>query len=519
MKGIFLDASQIREIQLSPTVFTRMPNLRFLNFYNPPYSSNGEFSLSLHSLECFPDDLIYLSWEYYPLKSFPSNFMPECLVELRLPDSSVEQLWEGIKTLVNLRVIDLKRCKNLTKIPDLSRAKKLKRLSVDGCESLLELPSMIHLVSLEPNLHVNLCSNLKKFPEVPQHLKSLKLTNNAIEEVPESIKFLDQLIHLDLSGSMIQTLPDSMVELKSLRSLDLSGCSTLVEFPTSVKQLPSTLTSLYLQGCKSLKSVPVLPLGLTELNVYDCPSLKSVSGAQQFQYTPYGGIFLIHLMRFGNCFNLDPNAVEIIVANTLLKIHCMANKWVKKKPGNEFVEAIVASSEISERFKYQSTNSSKTVKLHPDWQGVRSWGFVPCVVVDCDEHDVEIIRIICKFRLKTKGGDYRHFKSIWEYYRVDDQDPERFQSNHVFIWFDDNMLQEDENYEEASFKFYIEGHSNNGRFDRFKVKKCGVHIFYGNAERIIINSEGQIVVKDNSLCEFGQKVKEISMYSKKYLLL
>lgn len=71
-----------------------MPNLRFLNFYNLPCS------LSLHSLEWFPEDLRYLSWEYYPLKLFPSNFCPEFLVELRLPDSNVEQIWEGTKVYI-----------------------------------------------------------------------------------------------------------------------------------------------------------------------------------------------------------------------------------------------------------------------------------------------------------------------------------------------------------------------------------------------------------------------------------
>lgn len=363
----------------------------------------------------------------------------------------------------------------------------MKRLCVDGCASLIEIPPLVHLESLEPNLHVNLCSNLKKFPEVPLHLKRLKLCKNAIEEVPESIKFLDQLEDLDLSGTLIKTLPNSISELKSLKQLVLSGCSNLVEFPRTNKQLPSTLTYLYLQGCKSLKCLPVLPQRLIELNVSDCPSLKSFSGAEEFQYTPFAGIFLIHPMRFGNCFHLDQNALHNIVANTLLKIYCLANIWAKKKRPNEIVETIVLSSEIPESFKYQSTTSSITVKLYPGSQGVRYVGFVPCVVIDCDVHDIDITRIICRFKLKTTGGDSHDFESIWEYYEIDDQEPVKFQSNHVFIWFNDDMLQKDENYEEASFEFYLRG----WQFKQFKVKKCGVYIFYADSERIILESVGE----------------------------
>jgi hypothetical protein len=37
--------------------------------------------------------LRYLLWNGYPFISLPSNFQPYHLVELNLPDSSVEQLW------------------------------------------------------------------------------------------------------------------------------------------------------------------------------------------------------------------------------------------------------------------------------------------------------------------------------------------------------------------------------------------------------------------------------------------
>ncbi|XVE78602.1 hypothetical protein DITRI_Ditri13aG0159300 [Diplodiscus trichospermus] len=485
MRGIFLDTSQLGKIQLSPKVFTRMPYLKFLNFYNSQCGPDA--NLSLHSLECFPDRLRYLSWKYYPLESFPSNFMLDYLVELRLQFSSIKQIWEGIKNLKNLRVIDVSWCKKLTKIPDLSGAKNLRRLSVVGCESLRELPPLSHLESLEPNLNADDCINLEKFPDVPLHLKRLVLCNTAIQEVPESIKFLHQLVHMDLSGLMIETLPDSIVELKSLGRLYLNGCSNLVEFP---KELPSTLTSLMVEGCRRLESLPI-PLRLTQLQVTGCLSLKNILGAQQFQYTHLSRevVFFLHYMYFCNCFNLDQIAVDNIVANALLKIHCFANQWVKNKPKKkELFQVIVASCEISKRFKYQSTNSAITaVKLNPDWQGVRSVGFIPCIVLDFDDHDDEAICIVSRFKLKTKGGDYHDFESSADIIIYESDDDERLKSNHAFIWFSKNMLQEDKNYEEASFEFYIEDDFNH-RLDHIKVKKCGVCIFYADAERIILDS-------------------------------
>ena len=43
------------------------------------------------------NNLRYLCWHGYPLKSLPSNFHPEKLVELDMCFSWLEQLWEGKK--------------------------------------------------------------------------------------------------------------------------------------------------------------------------------------------------------------------------------------------------------------------------------------------------------------------------------------------------------------------------------------------------------------------------------------
>ena len=41
-----------------------------------------------------PNSLRYLHWDRYPLKSLPSKFSPENLVELHMPNSKVKKLWK-----------------------------------------------------------------------------------------------------------------------------------------------------------------------------------------------------------------------------------------------------------------------------------------------------------------------------------------------------------------------------------------------------------------------------------------
>ncbi|XVE72257.1 hypothetical protein DITRI_Ditri11bG0025200 [Diplodiscus trichospermus] len=86
----------LKNNKLCPTIFNKMVNLRIINFYSYSYK-NGEFRLLLsdEALESLPDELRYLHWDYCRLKSFPSNFSPENLVELNLTNCNIEQLWNG----------------------------------------------------------------------------------------------------------------------------------------------------------------------------------------------------------------------------------------------------------------------------------------------------------------------------------------------------------------------------------------------------------------------------------------
>ena len=77
-----------------------MCNLRLLRFYMPEYNGVPIMSSKVHldqGLEYLPEEMRYLHWHQYPLKTLPFDFEPENLIELNLPYSKVEQIWEGKK--------------------------------------------------------------------------------------------------------------------------------------------------------------------------------------------------------------------------------------------------------------------------------------------------------------------------------------------------------------------------------------------------------------------------------------
>ena len=78
----------------NPDAFLKMNNLKLLKV--------GRFNyFPIH----FPDDLRILDWTDYPSKSLPSSFQLDELVQLRLQQSNIEQLWIGIKVSVFLSIL------------------------------------------------------------------------------------------------------------------------------------------------------------------------------------------------------------------------------------------------------------------------------------------------------------------------------------------------------------------------------------------------------------------------------
>ncbi|KAL6315927.1 hypothetical protein AAG906_013761 [Vitis piasezkii] len=185
IEGIFLDLSHLEDIlDFTTEAFAGMKKLRLLKVYNSK-SILGDFGDTFnnkvncrvrfaHEFKFCSDDLRYLYWHGYSLKSLPKDFSPKHLVDLSMPYSHIKKLWKGIKVLERLKIMDLSHSKYLTQTPDFSRITNLERLVLKGCIKLRKVhPSLGDLKSLQTFI-LSGCSKFEEFPENFGNLEMLK---------------------------------------------------------------------------------------------------------------------------------------------------------------------------------------------------------------------------------------------------------------------------------------------------------------------------------------------------------
>lgn len=73
--------------------FSKMKNVRYLKLNNVDLPDK---------LEYLPNSVRILEWPQFPLKSLPSSFNPEDLLELTMCHSRLENLWKGMKVSSHL---------------------------------------------------------------------------------------------------------------------------------------------------------------------------------------------------------------------------------------------------------------------------------------------------------------------------------------------------------------------------------------------------------------------------------
>ncbi|KAK5795595.1 hypothetical protein PVK06_036865 [Gossypium arboreum] len=483
---------------------------------------------------------------------------------------------------LNQDSIDIKETA-MFKIPNLLGALNLERLDCENCESLVKLPSLARLTSLK-TLRIKGRRSLKKFPEIPNNFYELDLSETGIKKVPDFIERLDRLERLTLTNSMVKDVSSNISKLKSLKVLDLSGCpivrspeiprsltglylsGTQIEevdlssnsvssnsrakdassdgcpivkssFPTVDVPSPS-LMFMCMDRCNSLKLLSELPPYLHELNVHDCTSLEKVSFADQnlyqFDYLDADDpCFHAFTMLFCNCFNLNQESINNIEANAMLKIGSLAKKWAAGFDWDDFDEDFPSficcfpGNKISgNKFKCQSENSFLSLKIAPNGgSGSRFLVFAICVVANltyCPALDR--LECICEYQLigaggGNGGGGHEKLRSVILFSGL--PEPEKFMGDYVFILSSINMVDEDKNYEEASFEFKIRYLIFDEEedceveyllmFKRIEVERCGVHVFYVDAES---NADSNVESSENpNLNEMSTDESNDSLYS------
>nr|POE54587.1 putative wrky transcription factor 19 [Quercus suber] len=249
VRGIMICAPEPSKIQLEPECFEKMENLKFLMVSNIDIC---------RGLKYLPNGLRVLDWQRFPSSSLPSNFHPQKLVVLNMPESGIKFLKRIQCT--SLTHMNLQSCQYIRELPDLSIATpnikqlslceciklvkvhdsvgcldKLESLDLSGCIKLKILPSCITMKSLKILILFN-CKRVERFPDISQKMENLKflsLAYTAIRELPSSFRNLSGLERLDV-GSYPYTchLPSSIYELSHLHKLYIHGN---VQFPKDVK--------------------------------------------------------------------------------------------------------------------------------------------------------------------------------------------------------------------------------------------------------------------------------------------
>ncbi|KAI9127165.1 hypothetical protein K1719_001724 [Acacia pycnantha] len=130
VEAMILDLLECIEVQWSGEELMKMKNLKLLVIRNTCFSE---------SPKDLPNSLRWLEWKGYPFKSLPHQVRPTQLAYLDLSYSSCEFLQPFDKKFPNLSHMDLRNCKFLQQIPDLSGASNLTELWVDGCTNLIEI--------------------------------------------------------------------------------------------------------------------------------------------------------------------------------------------------------------------------------------------------------------------------------------------------------------------------------------------------------------------------------------------
>ncbi|CAF1781235.1 hypothetical protein YC2023_119549 [Brassica napus] len=194
--------------------FEGLSNLKLLNFYDLAY--NGETRMHLpDGLSYLPRKLRSLHWDGYPLKSMPSRFHPEFLVEFCMSNSHLQKLWNGVQsfppeicqTMRCLRWLDLEGT-GIKELPENNgnlialKVLQARRTAIRRAPRSIALLTRLQVLAIGDSFYVSeglhsLCPRLSSFDD----LRVLCLSNMNMTEIPNSIGDLWSLSELDLSAS------------------------------------------------------------------------------------------------------------------------------------------------------------------------------------------------------------------------------------------------------------------------------------------------------------------------------
>ncbi|RVW63194.1 putative disease resistance protein [Vitis vinifera] len=225
---------------------------------------------------------------------------------LKIQDcANLEELPNGLQSLISLQELKLERCPKLVSFPEAALSPLLRSLVLQNCPSLICFPNG-ELPTTLKHLRVEDCENLESLPEgmmttreLPSTLELLCIWGCAnLESMSEKMSPNGTALeYLDIRGyPNLKILPECLTSLKELHIEDCGGlecfpkrglstpnlrhlriwrCVNLRSLPHQMKNLTS-LHVLSIRGCPGVESFPEagLPANLTSLYVGWCENLK-----------------------------------------------------------------------------------------------------------------------------------------------------------------------------------------------------------------------------------------------------
>ncbi|GMN29056.1 hypothetical protein TIFTF001_046294 [Ficus carica] len=402
-----------------------MHKLKVLNIFCSNKNKKCKVSISPrdYDLQFLPNSLRFLHWEGYPWKSFPSSFRPRYLVEINLPYSKVNKLWEGSLHLPSLKKIDLSNSKNLTRLPDLSQASKLEHVYLEYCTSLQEVPSYFQHLNELRTLFLEGCSSIREFPTVSK-----------------------SIVCLVLSGTEIERAPSSIEHLSCLETLSLNYCRKLNSLP-NISNLILTLKVVTLEGTSLVPSPHNSPWWTTNIIVHSPESPCQLDRTSSSKTCARKQYRLIPSLKYVQPFIELPRSA----------FYKGSHMYFMRKGiiGTSYV-----GMKIPKWFHYQSSHNRVVIELPPNSLNSDFLGFSVCVSYKIFNpyYSTPRVKLFCKMKFMLNNGGTLSWDCCFD---KDDWMTEREMITHVAFEF--------------SFDEYDEtcNPSSNGY-----IMKCGIHLLY-----------------------------------------
>ncbi|XP_031255283.1 disease resistance protein RPP2B-like [Pistacia vera] len=354
----------------------------------------------------------------------------ECLFELSLNETAIEELPLSVELLSGLVYLKLERCKNLSSLPStINGLKSLSTLSLSYCSRLVSLPSTIDGLKSLQFLVLSHCFELVSLPNTINGLESLYILNlsdcSKLESLPDTLGQIETLRILRLHKTAIRQV-SSLFSMKNLSELEFWGCKgspsksffkkssnpmTLI-LPSSPSNL-CYLTKLDLSDCNlgegAITSdllgsfISLMVLDLSQNNFVSLPgSINRLSNLRVLGLNYCARLQIlpklpsdVRKLKVNSCISLErlSNALRLCNSNlSEISCHCflklngggeafsIMKEHLKANQSNRF-SMVVPGSEVPEWFKHKSDGNLIKIEKPPDLNNNNSKylvGYVMC---------------------------------------------------------------------------------------------------------------------------------------------